>query len=150
MQELYFSHMKPSYWHWLFVEWLSKIHLIFFNLHIQPINTYVLERWILYQLLVTSKHFTLANTSLYKGRVGLIDNGIDSTASWKSLSEGKVGLTKDEIGSITSGSLSKRRVGSTKDDIGSTTWSTKGWLGCWETIGCSGEGNYWASNHTLR
>ena len=92
----------------------------------------------------------LEDTSLSKGRVGLIDNEIDSTPLWKSLSEGRVGLTKDDIGSITWGTLSERRVGSTKSEICLTTWSTKGWVGCWETIGCLGEGNYWVSNHTLR
>ena len=42
-----------------------------------------------------------------------------------------------------------KKVGSTKSEIGLTTWSTKGWVGCWETIGCSGEGNSWVLDHTL-
>ena len=91
----------------------------------------------------------LVDTSLSKGRVGLIDTETDSTASRKSLSKGRVGLTKDDIGLITSGSLYERRVGSTKYEIGLTTWSTKGWVYFWETIGCSQEGNSWVSNHTL-
>ena len=62
----------------------------------------------------------------------------------------RVGLTKYDIGSITSGSLSERRVGSTKSEIGLTTWSTKFWVGCWETIGCLGEENSWVTDHTLR
>ena len=52
-----------------------------------------------YELVV--KKMWQEDTSLSKGRLGLIDNGIDSTALWKSLSKGTMGLTKYDIGSIT-------------------------------------------------
>jgi hypothetical protein len=54
-----------------------------------------------------------------KGIMGLI-LGKGSTA-WVSLSNRRVGLTKDGIGSISLVSLSEGRVGLTEDGIGSTT-----------------------------
>ena len=59
--------------------------------------------------------------SLSSGREGEDEDSIEGTTSVSTLSDERVGSSGDHFDSATLTSLSKGRVGSTKDGLGSTT-----------------------------